>query len=198
MHTRRSSLLYSLALLCVSNLTLALTPWESIHQTIHTYPLAIDSKDFALLSKVSKSQISASKTPDRIITLCLFAQYNPSVYVVNLPSNNRSSRPAPPPTTPAISPISTAFQQSRPRSQHRLPTSTPNTSSAPPSSTSTATESTQILPPTSKPAFSANLTLSALWCLFTDTIRTPLRERLRGGESRRGCLCSRGRASWAI
>ncbi|KAF6241881.1 hypothetical protein HO173_000593 [Letharia columbiana] len=64
MHTRRYSLLYSLALLCVSNLTLALTPWESIHQTIHTYPLAIDSKDFALLSKVFTSGASANYTGD--------------------------------------------------------------------------------------------------------------------------------------
>ena len=35
-----------------SGLTLALTPWENIHQTLHTYPLAIDSKDFGLLSEV--------------------------------------------------------------------------------------------------------------------------------------------------
>ena len=56
MLTQRCSLIYLLALLCVSNLTFALTPWESIHQTIHTYPLAIDSKDFALLSKVPNLQ----------------------------------------------------------------------------------------------------------------------------------------------
>ena len=52
MDARRCSLLYLLVLLCVSTLTVALTTWESIHQTIHTYPLAIDSKDFALLSEV--------------------------------------------------------------------------------------------------------------------------------------------------
>ena len=30
----------------------ALTTWESIHQTLNLYPLAIDSKDFGLLSQV--------------------------------------------------------------------------------------------------------------------------------------------------
>ena len=45
-------------LLSVSNrLVVGLTAWESIHQTIHTYPLVIDSKDFALLSKVCMYRI---------------------------------------------------------------------------------------------------------------------------------------------
>ena len=61
MHTRRCSLFYIFALLCVSNFTVALTTWESIHQTIHTYPLAIDSKDFALLSEVSTLHALAYK-----------------------------------------------------------------------------------------------------------------------------------------
>ena len=60
MHVQCYSFLELFALLCVSKVTVALTPWESIHQTVHTYPLAIDSKDFALLSKVSHLQILAS------------------------------------------------------------------------------------------------------------------------------------------
>jgi len=32
--------------------TCQLTPWEQIHQTLHTYALAIDSKNFSLLSSV--------------------------------------------------------------------------------------------------------------------------------------------------
>lgn len=32
--------------------TTALTTWEKIHQTLDTYPLAIDRKDFSLLSQV--------------------------------------------------------------------------------------------------------------------------------------------------
>ncbi|KAL9065785.1 MAG: hypothetical protein Q9161_008010 [Pseudevernia consocians] len=64
MYTRRCSLMYLLALFCVSNLASALTPWESIHQTIHTYPLAIDSKDFAMLSKVFAPDASANYTGD--------------------------------------------------------------------------------------------------------------------------------------
>ena len=45
-------------------LTLALTSWESIHQTLHTYPLAIDSKDFALLSTVFTPTATANYTGD--------------------------------------------------------------------------------------------------------------------------------------
>lgn len=71
MDTRRCSLLYLLALLCVSNLTIALTTWESIHQTIHTYPLAIDSKDFALLSKVPTLQSLAYKPLNCILSVSL-------------------------------------------------------------------------------------------------------------------------------
>ena len=52
MYTQRFSLIYLFALLCISSLAAALTAWESIHQTLHTYPLAIDAKDFGLLSKV--------------------------------------------------------------------------------------------------------------------------------------------------
>lgn len=40
----------------------ALTPWESIHQTLHTYPLAIDSKDFGLLSSVFAQSAVANYT----------------------------------------------------------------------------------------------------------------------------------------
>jgi hypothetical protein len=43
-------------------LTTALTPWESIHQTLHTYPLAIDSKDFALLTQVFTPTATANYT----------------------------------------------------------------------------------------------------------------------------------------
>lgn len=58
MYTRPHAVHYLLALLSIVNLTFALTTWESIHQTIHTYPLAIDSKDFALLSKVHNLYIN--------------------------------------------------------------------------------------------------------------------------------------------
>ncbi|CAF9934532.1 hypothetical protein IMSHALPRED_009746 [Imshaugia aleurites] len=64
MPRRRCSLFYLLALLSVANIALALTAWESIHQTIHTYPLAIDSKDFALLSKVFTPDATANYTGD--------------------------------------------------------------------------------------------------------------------------------------
>ena len=50
MRTRPHSLL---AFSSISNLAVGLTEWESIQQTIHTYPLALDSKDFELFSKVS-------------------------------------------------------------------------------------------------------------------------------------------------
>ncbi len=42
----------------------ALTPWEQIHQTLHTYPLAIDSKDYGLLSEVFTSDAFANYTGD--------------------------------------------------------------------------------------------------------------------------------------
>lgn len=74
MDKRRCSTLYLLALLCVSNLTVALTAWESIHQTIHTYPLAIDSKDFTLLSQVLTLQSLASKPLNRALAFWLVAQ----------------------------------------------------------------------------------------------------------------------------
>lgn len=64
MYTRRFSLFSLLAILRVSNLTIALTAWESIHQTIHTYPLAIDPKDFALLSQVLTLQSIAYSAYD--------------------------------------------------------------------------------------------------------------------------------------
>lgn len=51
-------LLYSLLPLIAR----ALTPWESIHQTLNTYPLAIDSKDFGLLSTVFTSTATANYT----------------------------------------------------------------------------------------------------------------------------------------
>lgn len=40
----------------------SLTPFEQIHQTINTYPLAIDSKDFALLSQVFTPNAFANYT----------------------------------------------------------------------------------------------------------------------------------------
>lgn len=40
----------------------ALTNWEQIHQTLHTYPLAIDGKDFALLSSVFAPNAFANYT----------------------------------------------------------------------------------------------------------------------------------------
>ena len=48
----RFALTYLTALLTLACSSLALTPWEQIHQTIDTYPLAIDRKDFGLLSQV--------------------------------------------------------------------------------------------------------------------------------------------------
>ena len=41
---------------------LALTEWESIHQVLNTYPLAIDSKDFGLLAKVFTEDAFANYT----------------------------------------------------------------------------------------------------------------------------------------
>lgn len=73
MFTQRCSLSYLLALLCLSNLTFALTPWESIHQTIHTYPLAIDSKDFALFSKVPS--LLCSRSNNGHVALCSKSPY---------------------------------------------------------------------------------------------------------------------------
>ena len=63
MHTQHLSS-YFLALLCTSSLAIALTFWESIHQTIHTYPRAIDSKDFALFSEVFAPNAFANYTGD--------------------------------------------------------------------------------------------------------------------------------------
>lgn len=40
----------------------SLTTWEQIHQTLHTYPLAIDTKDFALLSSVFAPTATANYT----------------------------------------------------------------------------------------------------------------------------------------
>ncbi|KAL8788853.1 MAG: hypothetical protein Q9195_007116 [Heterodermia aff. obscurata] len=58
----RTWLLSLLALSSIPSLAVGLTAWESIHQTIHTYPLAIDSKDFALLSKVFSPDAVANYT----------------------------------------------------------------------------------------------------------------------------------------
>lgn len=120
-----------------------------------------------------------------------------SFSLVNSP-RNRSSHQMPPLTTPAISPTLTVFQQSRRVLQHRLPRSTPSTSSAPRLSISTATGSAPILPPTFKPVFSATPTLLALWCISTGTTATLLRRLLRDGEFPGGSLCSRGLALLAI
>ena len=46
---------------CSSSVS-ALTTWEEIHQTLHTYPLAIDTKDFGLLSAVFASSATANYT----------------------------------------------------------------------------------------------------------------------------------------
>ncbi len=117
--------------------------------------------------------------------------------LIDLP-RNRYSHPTPSPTTPAICPASTVYQQSRPVLQHPWPMSTPSTSSAPLSSISTAAGLMPILPPISKPVFLASPTTLALWCISTDTTATPLRDLLRGGEFPKGSLCSRGPVSLAI
>lgn len=58
MYTGRFALLYLLAGLALTyNGAIALTTWESIHQTLHMYPLAIDSKDFGLFSEVRNTRI---------------------------------------------------------------------------------------------------------------------------------------------
>ena len=36
-----------------------LEDWIAIHQTLHTYPLAIDSKDFSLLSRIFTEDVIA-------------------------------------------------------------------------------------------------------------------------------------------
>jgi hypothetical protein len=42
----------------------SLTTWEQIHQTLHTYPLAIDTKDFGLLTSVFAPAATANYTGD--------------------------------------------------------------------------------------------------------------------------------------
>ena len=198
MHPQYYFFLYVLALLSVPKLMVAFTPWESIHQTIHTYPLAIDSKDFAMLSKVTNLQIFVLRAFNRVMALYFFAQRHCSFHHSSKVLLNRSSHPMPPPTTQVISRTSMAFQQSRPVSQHRLPMSTPSTSSAPRSSTSTAIATMPILPPTSKPVFLAYPTLLALWYTSMDTILTTLRELLKAGVFPRGSWCFRGRVMLVI
>lgn len=58
----KPSTILSLCLSLCATLALTLTPWETIHQTLHTYPLAIDSKDFALLSSVFTPTATANYT----------------------------------------------------------------------------------------------------------------------------------------
>ena len=55
--------LYLVTLLAILHLAVALTTWESIHQTLNTYPLAIDTKDFDLFSKVISNLKSAKPPP---------------------------------------------------------------------------------------------------------------------------------------
>jgi len=60
---RPSHLLSLVSLVPLSScIIIALTPWEQIHQALHTYPLAIDSKDFGLLSAVFTPNAFANYT----------------------------------------------------------------------------------------------------------------------------------------
>lgn len=74
MYIRALLLLCLPTLLCISNLTVALTPWESCHQAIHTFALAVDFRDYALLSKVFSTQFSICKTHHRILAICPLIQ----------------------------------------------------------------------------------------------------------------------------
>ena len=49
---------------CLASSIFALTPWEQIHQTLHTYPLAIDSKDYGLFTEVFAPNAFANYTGD--------------------------------------------------------------------------------------------------------------------------------------
>jgi SnoaL-like domain len=57
---------FSLNILAVTSLLLplfnALSTWKQIHQTIHTYPLAIDRKNFSLLREVFTPNAFANYT----------------------------------------------------------------------------------------------------------------------------------------
>ncbi len=198
MYIQRYSLLHLLALLCISNLTISLTNWESIHQTINLFAIAIDFKDFGLLSKVRNLQSFTCKARDQAMAMCLLAQCHPGSHVVNL-DHNRSSQPTPLPTSaPVLSPTLPVFHRLRAVSQQRLPTTPISICWAPRSSIFIRTEKPPTLPPTSYPLPSVPPTMSAQWRIFTGTTTTQLRKLRRGGESPTGGFTSRDRVWLAI
>ena len=120
MHLRHHLPLYLFALLTILHLAVALTTWESIHQVLHTYPLAIDNKDFDLLSKVISIRSSPHlMLPSNKIIAHLPASFVPFLHLSSIPlipshDHDRSSPPTASPTTPALSPTLPAYQQSNP------------------------------------------------------------------------------------